>query len=226
MSIDRLEYNLTVKKVDTKILSKMDEVESLFSQLQQVSTRPESASNYKRNGLQENQDLVKLDDDHTHDEFENIEKSLKQLPKLQNGFDNLSIPKVAESKSYAVGKDKKNQHEGPTSEEWFTLPTPTGEFAHRVQRDLQLIKHRASLDPKRHYKKEKWIPPERFAVGTIIENSAEYFSGRLPRRQRGETMLSTLLKDTDSKNYLKRKYGEIQNEKRGKRVGKGKKGRR
>ncbi|CAR28417.1 hypothetical protein ZYGR_0S00470 [Zygosaccharomyces rouxii] len=201
----------------------MDEVESLFRQLEQVNARPESNPSAKENGLQENQDLVKLDDEHAHDGFESIEKSLKQLPKLQNGFDKLDAPKAVESKSYAVGKEKKNQHEGPTNEEWFTLPTPTGEFAHRVQRDLQLIKHRASLDPKRHYKKEKWNAPERFAVGTIIEDKSEYFSGRLPRRQRGETMLSTLLKDVDSRSYLKRKYGEIQTEKRGKRFGKNKK---
>lgn len=205
----------------------MDEIESLFTQLQQASTAPEPTLKPKETGLQENQDLVKLDDDndHAHDEFANIEKNLKQLPKLQNGFDNLDAPKATESKSYALAKENKNknQHVGPTNEEWFTLPTPTGEFAHRVQRDLQLIKHRASLDPKRHYKKEKWNPPERFAVGTIVEDKSEYFSGRLPRKQRGETMLSTLLKDTDSRSYLKRKYGEIQNEKRGRRFGKSKK---
>lgn len=203
----------------------MDEVESLFQQLKDVTNRPETPSGENDKGLQNNEDLVGLDDDNDkYDEFDKIEKSLKQLPRLKNEFDSLQGPRASESRSYALGKEKK-QHSEPTNKEWFTLPTPTGEFAHRVQRDLQLIKHRAALDPKRHYKKEQWNPPERFAVGTIIEDNSEFFSGRLPRKQRGETMLSTLLKDTDSKSYLKRKYGEIQNEKRSKSKKVGKKNR-
>lgn len=208
-------------------MSEMDEVDALFDQLKNACTSQEGGAP-REQALEHNEDIVTLEQDRSREQdFERIEKNLRQLPRLQNSFDKLDAPKVSESKSYALPKEKQPR-EGVTNEEWFSLPTPTGEFAHKVQRDLQLIKHRAALDPKRHYKKEKWKTPERFAVGTIVEDKSEFFSSRLPRRQRGETMLSSMLRDSDQINYLKRKYGEIQQQKhRGRRNGKGKgKGRR
>lgn len=205
-------------------MSEMEEVDALFDQLKHTIAKHEGNGEGEA-GLEHNADVVTLDDGGSRErDFERIENNLRQLPRLQNSFDKLNVPRVSESKSYATSNDKPPL-EGPTNEEWFSLPTPTGEFAHRVQRDLQLIKHRAALDPKRHYKKDKWRAPERFAVGTIVEDKSEYFSSRLPRRQRGETMLSSMLRDTDQTGYLKRKYSEIQQQRqrgRGRWKGKGK----
>lgn len=97
------------------------------------------------------------------------------------------------------------------SDKWFTLPKT--ELTSEVKRDLMLIKHRAALDPKRHYKKEKWKVPERFSIGTIIEGPTEFFSSRMTNKERKGTMLETLMVDDNTNKYFKRKYTEVQQKK-------------
>jgi Fcf2 pre-rRNA processing len=70
------------------------------------------------------------------------------------------------------------------------------------------------LDPKRHYKKEKGPLPTYFQSGTIIEGNTEYYSARLTRKERKNTIAEEILADASSKAYFKRKYGEIQSTKR------------
>lgn len=50
-------------------------------------------------------------------------------------------------------------------------------------------------------------------VGTVIEGSAEYKSARMTRKERKSTFVDEIMADKDLKNYSKRKYSEIQDEK-------------
>lgn len=52
--------------------------------------------------------------------------------------------------------------------------------------------------------------PERFAIGTIIEDKSEFYSSRMNRKERKSTILETLMGDEASNKYFKRKYNEIQ----------------
>ncbi|CCD24300.1 Fcf2p NDAI_0C06410 [Naumovozyma dairenensis CBS 421] len=155
----------------------------------------------------------------TEKEFANIEKNLRNLPKLENGFDSLATKKAS-----TIEKEKKNEQTGliqdkqknnttrniDTKNDWFTLPKPDDNMRRELQRDLVLLQHRAALDPKRHYKKDRWQIPDRFAVGTIIDNKAEFYSSRLTNKERKSTMLETLMGDDTTNKYFKRKYSEIQ----------------
>jgi len=47
-------------------------------------------------------------------------------------------------------------------------------------------------------------------MGTIIESPTEYFSGRIKKKDRKETIVEELLADNQSRNYFKKKYTEIQ----------------
>ena len=49
------------------------------------------------------------------------------------------------------------------------------EMTPEIKRDLQIIKQRSALDPKRHYKKDKWEIPKFFQMGTIIEGNTEFY---------------------------------------------------
>ncbi|SCV00983.1 LAMI_0G08570g1_1 [Lachancea mirantina] len=158
--------------------------------------------------------------------FRDIELRLKSLPKMQTNFDQLSnetvksgaVTRVDDPVSilHSVKKDA-NSKKLTLTDQWFTLPKP--ELTKELKRDLLLLKHRAALDPKRHYKKDKWKVPERFAVGTIVEDKSEFFSSRLTNKQRKNTMLETLMTDEDTSRYFKRKYGEIQEKKTSGRKG-------
>ena len=54
-------------------------------------------------------------------------------------------------------------------------------------------------------------------VGTVIEGPSEYFSSRLSRKDRKQTIVEEILGDQTLKNYSKRKYMEIQFDKSNKR---------
>jgi hypothetical protein len=47
-------------------------------------------------------------------------------------------------------------------------------------------------------------------MGTIVESPAEYFSSRIKKKDRKDTIVEELLVDQKSREYFKRKYNEIQ----------------
>ena len=97
--------------------------------------------------------------------------------------------------------------------DWFNLPRT--DLTPELKRDLQLLKMRNVLDPKRHYKKEnaKTNAPEFSQVGTIIEGPTEFYSCRIPNRERKNTFVDEVLAAEESTGRFKRKYGDIQSSK-------------
>ena len=54
-------------------------------------------------------------------------------------------------------------------------------------------------------------------VGTVIEGPSEYFSSRMSRKERKQTIVEEILGDKTLKDYSKRKYMEIQFDKSNKK---------
>ncbi|SCU78006.1 LAME_0A02960g1_1 [Lachancea meyersii CBS 8951] len=205
-------------------------IQDLFAALKQAGNGSQiSPEENGQNGarLQENdfdQDKLEFDEDskiaRQQQTFHDIEQRLRSLPRMQTGFDALSggkdeaksVRKVEDPVSILHMRKKDAQTKKPsTSEQWFTLPKP--ELTRELKRDLLLLKHRAALDPKRHYKKDKWQVPERFSVGTIVEDKSEFFSSRITKKERKNTTLESLMANDDTNRYFKRKYGEVQSKK-------------
>lgn len=195
-------------------------LDNLFASLKEVSNKKLTTVNEQEN--QHNSDILRLDDDTKDTEkiFRSIELDLKKLPKLNNDFDQLAS-KQANSNNKSVlptltttlldeTKTTKKQNSKSEAKDWFLLPKPSDHMKKQLQRDLLLIKHRAALDPKRHYKKDKWQVPDRFSIGTIVEDKTEFFSSRLTKKQRKSTLLESLMADNETNKYFKRKYSEIQ----------------
>lgn len=175
------------------------DIDDLFAELQK--SHPKSVVNDKE-----------------EDEFTQIKKSIAKLPKIQ---DTSSLSK--EENAHKARKNdgiinindpimhtKKKASEQPSTSgsKWFDMPK--GELTDSVKRDLKIIQMRAALDPKRHYKKDKWQVPEFFQIGTIVEGNTEFYSARLKNRDRHSTILESVMYDDDTKKYFKRKYDEIQ----------------
>lgn len=72
---------------------------------------------------------------------------------------------------------------------------PKTDLTPELRRDLQLLKMRNVLDPKRHYKKDnkKGDVPAFSQVGTIIEGATEFYSSRLKNKDRKQTMLEEVI---------------------------------
>ncbi|SCU78196.1 LAFA_0A05424g1_1 [Lachancea sp. 'fantastica'] len=207
-----------------------DSIEDLFASLKQAgsgSEFPASKNDQNRPKTGENdfdQDKLEFDEDskisQQQQTFYDIEQRLRGLPRMKTSFDALSgaveakntARKVEDPVSILHLRKKDAQAKKPsTSEQWFTLPKP--ELTRELKRDLLLINHRAALDPKRHYKKDKWQVPERFSVGTIVEDKSEFYSSRMTKRERKGTTLESLMASDDTNKYFKRKYGEVQKNK-------------
>ncbi|KAH9311365.1 hypothetical protein KI387_026400, partial [Taxus chinensis] len=92
---------------------------------------------------------------------------------------------------------------------WFDMPAQT--ISPELKKDLQLLKLRGVLDPKRHYKADdsKGLP-KYFQVGTVIEPASEFYSGRLTKKERKLTIADELLSNSELGQYRKRKYTEIE----------------
>lgn len=152
----------------------------------------------------------------TDDEFTRIKKSIAKLPKIEAEQRELKKKNVV-SIADPVAVTKKNKEVTHSGSNWFDMPK--GELTESVKRDLKVIQQRAALDPKRHYKKDKWKTPEFFQMGTIVESKAEFFSSRLKNKDRHQTILESVMYDDDTKKYFKRKYDDIQaNKSSGKRM--------
>ncbi|GMN60661.1 hypothetical protein TIFTF001_029763 [Ficus carica] len=106
---------------------------------------------------------------------------------------------------------------------WFDVPAPT--MTPELQKDLQLLKLRNAMDPKRHYKKGNSKSSKYFqasgqchigsrgthiGVGTVIESPLDFFSGRLTKKERKASLADELLSDRTLGEYRKRKVREIE----------------
>ncbi|KAI1824871.1 Fcf2-domain-containing protein [Xylaria intraflava] len=124
-----------------------------------------------------------------------------------------STRKQAEELSVRVAEARKSKkemaHKADAGPQWFNLPAT--DLTPELRRDLQLLKMRDILDPKRHYKKDNSRAIPQFSqVGTIIPGATDYFSSRTTKKERKRTLLEQVLETEDSTRRFKSKYGEIQ----------------
>lgn len=88
---------------------------------------------------------------------------------------------------------------------------PKTELTPELRRDLQLLKMRSVLDPKRHYKKDntKNDVPAFSQVGTVIEGATEFYSSRLNKKDRKQTILEEVIAQEQDSGRFRRKYDDI-----------------
>ena len=99
---------------------------------------------------------------------------------------------------------------------WFDVPAPLAADLPRLAREVDAIRLRNALDPKRLYRKAdtKAGPlPKHFAIGHIVTSSTP-FGGLgcddLPRSARKRAIVDELMADDEARTYAKRKFAELQ----------------
>ncbi|KAL2816366.1 Fcf2 pre-rRNA processing-domain-containing protein [Aspergillus cavernicola] len=113
-----------------------------------------------------------------------------------------------------VPKSTTKKDKPTAGSDWFDLPAT--ELTPELKRDLQLLRMRSILDPKRHYKKEsgKAQPPKYSQVGTIIEGPTEFFSGRIVKRDRKKTFVEEAMVLEQQTKRFETRYNDVQDKKR------------
>ncbi|XP_016367146.1 deoxynucleotidyltransferase terminal-interacting protein 2-like isoform X2 [Sinocyclocheilus rhinocerous] len=129
-----------------------------------------------------------------------------------------AVPPYSESK-HAAKLKRKAEREKTTGDGWFNMRAP--ELTEELKNDLKALKMRSAMDPKRFYKKnDREGPPKYFQVGTVVDNPIDFYSSRIPKKQRKRTMVEELLADAEFRSYNKKKYQEIMTEKAAQAAGK------
>uniref|UniRef100_A0A2K6GT47 Deoxynucleotidyltransferase terminal interacting protein 2 n=1 Tax=Propithecus coquereli TaxID=379532 RepID=A0A2K6GT47_PROCO len=131
---------------------------------------------------------------------------------------NYSVPPYSESK-YQLKKKRRKERQKTAGDGWFGMKAP--EMTDELKNDLKALKMRASMDPKRFYKKnDRDGFPKYFQMGTIVDNPADFYHSRIPKKQRKRTIVEELLADSEFRRYNRRKYSEIMAEKAANAAGK------
>ena len=115
----------------------------------------------------------------------------------------------------ALNKLLRKQLKDTTGSNWFDMAAPV--VTPELKYDLQLLKLRSVIDPKRHYKKndtKSKTLPKYFQVGTVVESSLDFFSARLTKKERKRSIADELLSDGSLAQYRKRKVREIEDHQR------------
>ncbi|KAK7056704.1 dTDP-fucopyranose mutase [Paramarasmius palmivorus] len=113
-------------------------------------------------------------------------------------------------------KELRNKTAGP---DWFDLPAPAEADLPRLHREVEALRLRNQLDPKRFYRKEegegKGIKglPKHFAIGTIVSTKTPFGGAggqNLTRAERKRTLVDELVDDAEAKRYAKKKFNDLQ----------------
>ncbi|XP_068174844.1 deoxynucleotidyltransferase terminal-interacting protein 2 [Antennarius striatus] len=129
-----------------------------------------------------------------------------------------AVPPYRESKR-ALKLKRKAEREKSTGDGWFHMKAP--ELTQELKGDLQVLKMRGSLDPKRFYKKnDRDGFPKFFQVGTVVDNPVDFYHSRIPKKDRKRTMVEELLADAEFRHKNKKKYQQIISEKAARGAGK------
>ncbi|XP_044527942.1 deoxynucleotidyltransferase terminal-interacting protein 2 [Gracilinanus agilis] len=128
------------------------------------------------------------------------------------------IPPYKESQ-FQLKKKRREERKKTAGDGWFGMKAP--ELTTELKNDLKALQMRASMDPKRFYKKnDRDGFPKYFQVGTIVDSPADFYHSRIPKKQRKRTIVEELLADSEFRRYNKRKYTEIMMEKAANAAGK------
>uniref|UniRef100_A0A3Q2NW43 Deoxynucleotidyltransferase, terminal, interacting protein 2 n=1 Tax=Fundulus heteroclitus TaxID=8078 RepID=A0A3Q2NW43_FUNHE len=129
-----------------------------------------------------------------------------------------AVPPYSESKQ-ALKLKRREERAKSTGDGWFNMKAP--EISQELKGDLQLLKMRGSLDPKRFYKKnDRDGFPKYFQVGTVVDSPADFYHSRIPKKERKRTMVEELLNDAEFRHKNKKKYQQIIAEKAAQAAGK------
>ncbi|CAG2212780.1 Deoxynucleotidyltransferase terminal-interacting protein 2 [Mytilus edulis] len=129
-------------------------------------------------------------------------------PDFENSFPQKPVEKVRDNKKQRRKEKAKTKGNG-----WYNMEAP--EMTEEKKNDLMVLHMRKAVDPKRFYKNNDTVSlPKFFQLGTVVESSADFYHSGFPKETEKSNMVEELLADAEFRKYNKRKYVEIQEQKR------------
>nr|CAG4650583.1 EOG090X0GO7 [Sida crystallina] len=127
---------------------------------------------------------------------------------IKPGFEKLeSVPSYTEGRR-RLKLQRRIEASKTKGDQWFGLPAT--EMTEEKLRDLEVIQMRSILNPKQFYKKNDLkVVPKYFQVGRVVDQAADFYNSRVPRKDRKKTLVDELMADANFQKYNKRKYADI-----------------
>ncbi|KAF5369552.1 hypothetical protein D9758_002555 [Tetrapyrgos nigripes] len=128
-------------------------------------------------------------------------------------------PELTKSGKALTKKEKKELKNKTAGSDWFDLPAPSEADLPRLYREVEALRLRRQMDPKRFYRREEGEGkgmkglPKHFAIGTVVATNTPFggaSSENLTRAERKRTLVDELVDDAETKRYAKRKFDELQ----------------
>ncbi|KAL8944394.1 MAG: hypothetical protein Q9216_000445 [Gyalolechia sp. 2 TL-2023] len=136
--------------------------------------------------------------------------SVKLITNNERRLANRGPPVAVERRVHQLHAKASKPNAGP---DWFHMPQT--KLTAGMRRDLQLLKMRSTWDPKRHYKSDNRRPliPEYTQIGTIMQSPTDYYTSRIPKRDRKMSYVEAVLVGERSSGRFRRTYADIQSSK-------------
>jgi hypothetical protein len=94
---------------------------------------------------------------------------------------------------------------------WFGLPATA--ITDEVKRDLRVLRLRSTFDTKTFYKKFDTTKfPKYFHLGTVVEGAADFYGGRMAKRDRKSSLAEEVMADPALALSRKRRFDKLQGE--------------
>ncbi|KYK54551.1 hypothetical protein DCS_06511 [Drechmeria coniospora] len=129
---------------------------------------------------------------------------ITQTQQIQRGTNSEDLLAVRVAREQVSRVDLKRKTAGPN---WFHLPQT--ELTSEFKRDWQVLRMRGLLDPKHQKKALKYSAPEFSRVGKVVAGPADFYSARLTRKERKNTIFDEVMSSHDGEK-LGNKYAGIQ----------------
>lgn len=127
---------------------------------------------------------------------------------VRRGKDGLHVPPPDER---LRAKAARKERPDTAGKGWFDLPAT--QVTDEVKNDLRMLRLRGALDPKAHYKKlDATKFPKYFQMGTVVESAADFYSGRLTKKQRKRTLTEEVMADAQLTEVRKKRFTKLQEE--------------
>ncbi|KFD69379.1 hypothetical protein M514_10297 [Trichuris suis] len=143
---------------------------------------------------------------HVFKESSEVVEAMKKAV-VNPGFEKTAVLEPEKSKM-AKRLARKLEREKTMGAKWFQLPAT--EMNEERKRDLKVLQLRDAIDPTIHYRRNyRKQLPKYFEIGRVVDNPIDFYSSRIPKKQRKNTIVEELLADAEVRRRMKQKYSEI-----------------
>ncbi len=107
-------------------------------------------------------------------------------------------------------KRKKTEGEVPATAGSSHFDIPNTEVTPEIEQTFKMLEMRPYLFKDQHFKKAmKWKQPSFFGVGTVVDDPRDFYSTRVPRKQRKQTLGEELMSEAGLEQTVDRRVAVL-----------------